>query len=82
MARSGRVTHIGTFGVIAMLVLKNTLKHNEFLTACVNMLGKTTISCISHYSCGTGNLFANAIQHAPIYPRHRGSKPRFFAAMH
>jgi hypothetical protein len=79
MPRDRRIADIASGRKIAVLILKDALKHQKFFTAAMRMGGEATARRVANDRRGSRHLVADAVQHAPFDPghwrRHPG-KPR------
>ena len=65
-----------------MLVLKNSLQHEELLTAAVHMRGELGSGRVADDRGGARDLAADPVEHAPLDARDRRGGPGEHRAMH
>ena len=68
VARAGWVAQVGADRVVAGLVRKHTLEHQDFLAAAVGVRIKARAGCITHHAGGTCHLVAHAVEQAALHP--------------
>src|SRR5271156_2376346 len=75
MARGRRITDVGASGKVAVLVLKNTVEHQELFAPIMGMRWESAAGCIAYDRGGAGDLLADTVEHPPLDPRNGRRHP-------
>ena len=76
MLSGGRITYIGAGRIVAMFILKRSLKYDEFFAPGMGMSGKVAARRIADDRGGAGDLGPDPVQHAAVDAGHGRGHPR------
>ena len=68
MAAGRRVADIGAGGIVAVLVLKDAVQHQELLAAAMGVRREVAVPGVADDGGGAGHLVPDAVEHAAVHP--------------
>jgi len=71
MAGGRRVANISPRRVVAVLVLKHAIKHQELLAATMRVRRETAVPCVTDDRGRARHFITDAVEHSPIDPGNR-----------
>ncbi len=76
------ISHVAASGVVAVLVLKHTIQHNEFFPTRMCVRREMTAWRVTNQRCRQRNFVANAREHATVHACQWRCGPRQVSAVY